>query len=227
MQQVSEIVSVMEASARYLVQDVVLDGRKAHHDSFMVLHKRMKHIHFTHWSLLTLQSGSTRSGGAPSQLMSTIINELFKENFLKAHIEKTLIPEYARRYALFLAAIKHDLYPLGFRLDESVINRETVGGFFMWLQLPDGIDCYQLAARAAKHGVSFSIGPTTAVTRPLEVDLPFKNFIRLCFTFEEDHRLVEGVRRIALAAGWAMLTIVTMSPSMSLRRFGVFKMTLR
>lgn len=133
-------------------------------------------------------------------MMSTIINELFKENFLKAHIEKTLIPEYARRYALFLAAIKHDLYPLGFRLDESVINRETVGGFFMWLQLPDGIDCYQLAARAAKHGVSFSIGPTTAVTRPLEVDLPFKNFIRLCFTFEEDHRLVEGVRRIALAA---------------------------
>ncbi|THV81282.1 aminotransferase [Aureobasidium pullulans] len=146
------------------------------------------------------QAGSTRSGGAPSQMMSTIINELFKENFLKAHIEKTLIPEYARRYALFLAAIKHDLYPLGFRLDESVINRETVGGFFMWLQLPDGIDCYQLAARAAKHGVSFSIGPTTAVTRPLEVDLPFKNFIRLCFTFEEDHRLVEGVRRIALAA---------------------------
>lgn len=62
--------------------------------------------------------------------MSTIINELFKENFLRAHIEKTLIPEYARRYALFLAAIKHDLYPLGFRLDETVINRKTVGGFF-------------------------------------------------------------------------------------------------
>lgn len=132
--------------------------------------------------------------------MSTIINELFKENFLKAHIEMTLIPEYARRYALFLAAIKHDLYPLGFRLDESVMNCETVGGLFVWLKLPDDIDCYQLAARAAKHGVSFSIGPNTAVPRLLEDDLPFKNFIRLCFTFEEDRRLKEGVRRIALAA---------------------------
>lgn len=133
--------------------------------------------------------------------MSTIINVLLERDFPRAHIEKTLIPEYSRRYNLFLAAIKNDLYPLGFRLNEAVINSKTVGGFFVWLQLPDGIDCYQLAARAAKHGVSFSIGPTTAVTRPLEVDLPFKNFIRLCFTFEEDHRLVEGVRRIALAAG--------------------------
>lgn len=131
--------------------------------------------------------------------MSTIINELLKDDFLNAHIEKTLLPEYSRRYNLFIAAIKHDLYPLGFRLDESVIKCDTVGGFFVWLKLPEGIDCYQLAARAAKHGVSFSIGPSTAVPCPLEDDSPFKNFIRLCFTFEEDHRLEEGVRRIALA----------------------------
>lgn len=133
--------------------------------------------------------------------MSTIINELFKEDFLKAHIEETLIPEYAHRYRLLVHAIQQHLYPLGFRLDESVINSENVGGFFVWLQLPEDIDCYELEARAAELGVRFSIGPTTAVPRPPEDRVPFENFIRLCFTFEEDQRLVEGVRRIALAAG--------------------------
>lgn len=133
--------------------------------------------------------------------MSTIINEMFKEDFLKAHIEETLIPEYSRRYHLLVRTIKHHLYPLGFRLDESVINSENFGGFFVWLQLPEGIDCYELEARAATHGVRFSIGPTTAVPRPSEDQVAFENFIRLCFTFEEDSRLVEGVRRIALAAG--------------------------
>lgn len=157
-------------------------------------------IPFPYCHLLTWYSGSTRSGGAPSQMMSTIVSKLLENDFLKTHIEETLVPEYSRRYHLLVVTIKHHLYPLGFSLNDSVINEDTVGGFFVWLQLPNGINDHELAVKAKKHGVSFSAGSTSAVSRPTGTVTPFGTFVRLCYTYEEDARLVEGVRRIARAA---------------------------
>ncbi|KAI0103206.1 pyridoxal phosphate-dependent transferase [Nemania sp. FL0031] len=105
------------------------------------------------------QTGSTRSGGAASQLAATIICELLQykktkthvggststhqakteeECLLDAHLRHTLLPAYARRHALLMRTVHAELAPLGLRVRESSLSgREDVyGGYFVWMPLP-------------------------------------------------------------------------------------------
>src|ERR1700744_5242208 len=44
------------------------------------------------------QSGTTKSGGAPSQLTATFINNMLETNVLQNRIQDDLLPVYTRRY---------------------------------------------------------------------------------------------------------------------------------
>ncbi|CAD0083706.1 unnamed protein product, partial [Aureobasidium vineae] len=145
------------------------------------------------------QAGSTRSGGAPSQLMSSIINEIFEQGTFDEQIRKSLISEYSTRFHSLVAAIKQDLYPLGFRLDEKLTNGKIMGGFFIWLRLPDGVDVDVLAEKAEQFGVLVSRGPLAAVPRTQTNSLPFGDHMRLCFTFESAEDQQKGIMRLAEA----------------------------
>ncbi|KAI1291174.1 pyridoxal phosphate-dependent transferase [Xylaria venustula] len=106
------------------------------------------------------QTGSTRSGGAASQLAATIVCELLQSPpkpsplptssvstplhnpetscELDTHIRHTLLPSYARRHAVLTRAIREVLVPLGVRFTEdSLVGHEGVyGGYFVWMTLP-------------------------------------------------------------------------------------------
>ncbi|KAI1149564.1 pyridoxal phosphate-dependent transferase [Nemania diffusa] len=185
------------------------------------------------------QTGSTRSGGAASQLAATIVCELLlspspqtrpgdgdggsevaegeEECVLDAHIRHTLLPSYARRHALLVRAVRAHLLPLGVRLLEgSLRERDGVyGGYFIWMTLPhagtptetktaDETRRWPTASAIADrcradealmigNGELFAVhGDEEGAAAPRVDDA-----VRLCFAWEDEENLVEGVERLA------------------------------
>ena len=67
------------------------------------------------------------------------------------------------------------------------------GGFFLWAQLPDGLDGETLLPRAIEEKVVFVAGTA------FYVDGTGRNRIRLSFSHPSEERLREGTRRLAAA----------------------------
>lgn len=65
---------------------------------------------------------------------------------LQRRVYEQLQPAYGKRYRLMIKAINDLLVPLGVRLPQT--EREVVGGYFIWLTLPDGMEGGALAERA-------------------------------------------------------------------------------
>ncbi|KAI0184534.1 pyridoxal phosphate-dependent transferase [Xylaria flabelliformis] len=160
------------------------------------------------------QTGSTRSGGAASQLAATIVCELLpggeekeEECQLDTLIRHTLVPAYARRHALLTRAIKTELVPLGVRMHEgSLLGCEDVyGGYFVWITLPGGKTTEEsrpwptaqaIANRCrADEALMIGNGELFAVHGD-EAAIRFENAIRLCFAWEDEEDLVDGVVRL-------------------------------
>ncbi len=71
------------------------------------------------------------------------------------------------------------------------------GGFFFWLELPDGIDTTCLLSEAAMKGVTYVPGAACSH------DGTYRNAMRLSFSNSPVDRLREGIRRLADAAGFS------------------------
>jgi DNA-binding transcriptional MocR family regulator len=65
---------------------------------------------------------------------------------LQRRVYEELQPAYGRRYRSMIKAINDLLVPLGVRLPQT--DREIVGGYFIWLTLPDGMEGGALVERA-------------------------------------------------------------------------------
>ncbi|KAM0713750.1 hypothetical protein Q7P37_010712 [Cladosporium fusiforme] len=143
------------------------------------------------------QTGTTCSGGAPSQMTSTFLTHLLTTNQLQQHIEHTLIPSYAARYRALHNAISTHLLPLGFTLPQP--TRNVVGGFFVWLSLPEGVSAGDLA-RVCREQENVIVAHGAMFEVPGDRRVSFGGNVRLCFTWEEISRLEEGVLRIASAS---------------------------
>ena len=158
-----------------------------------------------------MRSGSSRSGGAPSQLTATFLAELLKSGDLQRHIVKTLQPAYASRYHVMTAAIEEHLVPLGLTLAPT--SREVVGGYFLWLSLPASLRASDVAARAqAEENVIIAPGPLFGVSGDSKPD-DFGQGIRLCFSWEEEGKLQEGVERLGRAIRRMQTSDVTQRPA--------------
>lgn len=147
--------------------------------------------------------GSSVSGGAPSQLVASIISEMLHIGTLQTHIHSVLIPAYQKRYHLMLAAIKQNLIAHGVGLGgfrESIDGKEATmqreGGFFFYLLLPSAIPAKQFARRAQQEqNVLVASGESFEVYGD-EESVPCRRGLRMCFAWEKPELLVEGVRRL-------------------------------
>jgi DNA-binding transcriptional MocR family regulator len=74
------------------------------------------------------------------------VAETLETGELQRFVYDTLQPTYCRRYRKMIAAINKELVPLGIRLPQT--DRDVVGGYFIWLTLPDPIKGAELARRA-------------------------------------------------------------------------------
>lgn len=140
--------------------------------------------------------GSSRSGGAPSQFTSTMISQLLEQGILQSHIRHILQPTYAKLYHLTMAAIREHLLPLGVTLPSKI--EEVAGGYFIWIELPEPLCADDIVPLALCQGVKVASGELFKVQGdPAPGRSRFENNIRICFAWEEEDGLVEGVRRLA------------------------------
>ncbi|KAK2626674.1 hypothetical protein QTJ16_003849 [Diplocarpon rosae] len=143
------------------------------------------------------QCGSSRSGGAPSQLAATLMAELLKKGELQAHIETVLRPTYKRRYEAMVEAIMTDLVPLGVKLGEvSFEGRAVFGGYFIWLQLPQHVSAQLVTERAAQQE-NLIVAPGRIFEVSHDPSVRFENSLRLSFAWVEEADLQESIGRLA------------------------------
>lgn len=144
------------------------------------------------------RSGSTRSGGAPSQLTSTFINELLEDNFLPEYIANILVPEGRRRHCLLASAIKTHLGRFGVSFTPDPETSPVAGGYYVWVQLPPALTATQVCQQSLEmQNLVLGGGETFAVPGNVPGgDLHRR--LRLCFMREDEGRLVEGVERLGL-----------------------------
>jgi len=143
------------------------------------------------------QCGSSRSGGAPSQLTATIICELLKSGDLESHIEKALIPAYKRRYEIMMKALKQFLLPLGVQIGQvSFGDKEIFGGYFIWIELPKTVNA-EAVSSTAKQRENLIVAPGRLFEVRNDPSIKFENSLRLCFSWEDEADLEDGIERLA------------------------------
>ncbi|KAJ5991466.1 Pyridoxal phosphate-dependent transferase major region subdomain 1 [Penicillium canescens] len=143
------------------------------------------------------QAGSTRSGGAPSQLMSTFINELLEDHFLPGYIADALIPLGRKRHRLLASAIKRYLGPLGVSFTPDPETSPVVGGYYIWVQLPVTVNATRVCHYALEEqNLVLGNGEVFAVPGRDSLGRDLHRRLRLCFMWEDEERLVEGVERL-------------------------------
>ena len=127
------------------------------------------------------------------------MSKLMESGDLQRHIFQTLQPTYARRYQSMISAIEDHLLPLGVTLPQT--SRDVVGGYFIWLSLPAPIQAEEAAMRARQEeNLIIAPGPIFAVYGDEKaVDLARK--VRVCFSWEEEAMLAEGIQRLAQVIG--------------------------
>ncbi|EPE34302.1 PLP-dependent transferase [Glarea lozoyensis ATCC 20868] len=157
------------------------------------------------------ETGSTRSGGAPSHLTSTFINHLLTSGSLQKHIDEVLIPTYQSRYRVLMTAIKQYLQPLGVLITTGSPYMETTenttivpaGGFFTYITFPPELPSADIIAKRAKEEYSliFAYGEMFVVqgdkTSSERSHKGFGRGARLCWAWHEEKEMQEGIERLA------------------------------
>jgi DNA-binding transcriptional MocR family regulator len=142
------------------------------------------------------QCGSSRSGGAPSQMTATIMYELLQSGDLEHHIETVLKPAYQSRYETMIHAIRTYLVPLGVKIGEVSYGEQAIfGGYFIWLELPREVTADEVASRS-KQQENLIVAPGRIFEVSTDPSVKFENSLRLCFAWEEDVDMREGVVRL-------------------------------
>ncbi|KAK6827341.1 Valine--pyruvate aminotransferase [Apiospora arundinis] len=164
------------------------------------------------------QTGSTRSGGAPSQFAAAVVYELLVSGGLAAHLQKELRPAYRRRHGLVVetarkqlpASLYHSSTPQAqdddgngmsmmtrTGLTQTLAGRDDVfGGYFVWFRLPGNLKADEVAKRCqVEENLAIGTGGLFAVQGD-ENGPQFENEVRLCFAWEDEADLVDGVTRL-------------------------------
>ena len=122
------------------------------------------------------------------------MSKLLESGDLQRHIFQTLQPAYAARYGHLMSAIERYLVPLGITLPQS--TRDVVGGYFVWFSLPHPIKADEFAIRAKQQeNVIVAQGSLFGVYGDTK-DGDLDREVRVCFSWEEEDLLVEGIERL-------------------------------
>lgn len=141
------------------------------------------------------QCGSSVSGGAPSHFVAAIIAQALSNGTLRNHIEKVLIPSYKRRYQVVLYALEKYLLPLGVVL-EGNLEASVQGGYFVYIVLPACILAKQFVLRAWQDEAVLIADGNMFEVHGDEDAVPARHGVRICFAWEEENLLAEGLRRL-------------------------------
>jgi DNA-binding transcriptional MocR family regulator len=122
---------------------------------------------------------------APPFLTQATVAEFIARGRFEPNLERVCAELRARRDAMLGALARH--FP-----GSSTWSRPE-GGYFVWLDLAEGLDASALAARAAAEGVAIVRGEDFF---PRDSGLGGSS-ARLAYSYETPERITEGVERLA------------------------------
>jgi 2-aminoadipate transaminase len=122
----------------------------------------------------------------PALLPQATVHEYLARGLFGANLSRICDGLRARRDAM-IGALAREL--------PTATWSEPDGGYFLWLELPDGVRTADVAQRAAAAGVTFVAGSEFFGGRGGETAL------RLAYSFASPDEIDEGVTRLASAAG--------------------------
>ncbi len=126
--------------------------------------------------------GMIISGGGMNHLTGRIIGSALQLGLQEKYLAR-LRRLYTERIDL-MDQLLHETLPAG------SVWRKPTGGYFMWVQLPKGMDTAEISQKAADFGVGFQHGAKFG-------DAPeLKHAMRLCFAYYEEERMREGMDRL-------------------------------
>ena len=127
-----------------------------------------------------ISNGLMDSGGGLNPFTSAIVLELIEAGDLEENIAG-LIATYRSRLAVMDTALRREL--------PQAIFKTPQGGFFFWVCLP-GVDGGELREKARAFNVGFRQGALFSSQGGM------RDYIRLCYTFYDEEKIEEGVRRL-------------------------------
>jgi 2-aminoadipate transaminase len=132
-----------------------------------------------------------------STFVQMVAYEVARDNFLDEHI-KLIRRVYGERRDVMLRAME-DNFP------SEVTWTHPQGGLFLWVTLPEGMDCHQLFEVAIKENVAFVPGDSFYASNG-HADEGRLHF-RLNFSNAAPEQITEGIRRlgVAIKKQWASL----------------------
>lgn len=139
-----------------------------------------------------IRSGLLDSGGGVSHFAAHVAAAYLALGLLDEHIERLRTTYCGRRDALLAALARH--LPAGCRW------QRPGGGFFAWVELPEGCDAAALLPTAEAAGVSYVPG-----ARFFAGDGGAR-YVRLAFSLLAAGELEEGARRFGAALRAALIT---------------------
>jgi DNA-binding transcriptional MocR family regulator len=136
-----------------------------------------RHSHEVH----KLKMMSSLATAVPSQLaIAEYLDEGGYDRHLR-HLRKTLAESLSHLRQLVLR-----YFPKGTRVSRPL------GGYFLWVQLPEGIDTLQLQRQALAEGISIAPGAL------FSADQRFKSALRLNGGHPQDHRMPHAIKALGL-----------------------------
>lgn len=143
------------------------------------------------------QTGSTKSGGSPSQFCGSMMAQLVGSGELQEYLATTMRPALQRRHRIMMDAVKEHVIPHGLQYRSGgLVDGSVYGGYFVWLGLEDGMSSQLIGdAALAEENVIIGTGRMFEVHGD-EASFSFDNAIRLTFSWVSEEDLVEGVKRL-------------------------------
>ncbi|GAB4445911.1 MAG: PLP-dependent aminotransferase family protein [Chloroflexi bacterium OHK40] len=127
-------------------------------------------------------SGLLDSGGGVNHFTAMVVASLIEQGGLDAHLEALRAGLRARRDALLAALARY--------LPNTCTWNPVLGGYFVWVRLPQGFDAEALLPVAEQAGVAYLPG------QRFFVGTGGQQYLRLSFSLLPIDQLEEGARRL-------------------------------
>jgi 2-aminoadipate transaminase len=124
-----------------------------------------------------------------STFVQMVAYEVARDNFLDEHI-KLIRRVYGERRDVMLKALEENFPP-------EVTWTRPQGGLFLWVTLPEGMDCHRLFEAAIKENVAFVPGDSFYSGNGFAEE--GRRHFRLNFSNAQPEQIREGIRRLSVA----------------------------